>query len=146
MVPRKAKTQSKPRRRITTPSGGGIDYALGQIDTQLMMVQQVLSEDRLSSAQYRTHVREILTSLQNKQIHMEGQMDHVSTTLIEVKDSIKAIDARVETLEIKNSERTGFGRAMELVGRAGYVVAGGVGSIIALVADRYLKGSPPPHP
>lgn len=127
--------------------GGGTDYALGQIDAQLVMVQQVLSEDRLSSAQYRTHVRQILESLQNKQTHMESQMDHVSSTLTEVKDNIKTIDARVEKLETNNSERTGFTKALELIGRLAYLVAGGVGGIVGVAAERYLRsGSPPHHP
>lgn len=58
-------------------TGGGqltnIDYALGQIDSQLRVIAQTLSEDRLSDAQFRTWVREKIEKLE-RQAHLnEGK-------------------------------------------------------------------------
>ncbi len=147
MTPKRA-PRPKARRRVS--SNGGVDYALGQIDSSLTMVQQILSEDRLSSAQYRTHIREVLDNLQAKSAHLEGQMDHMAATLNELKDNMKSMDERVEKLEAHNikivNDRVGFNRAMSLVAKSGYIIAGAAGSAIAMIADRYLKGGIGPHP
>ncbi len=144
MTPKRAPRPKVRPRRIS--SNGGVDYALGQIDSQLTMVQQILSEDRLSSAHYRTHIREVLDSLQGKSSHMEGQMDHVTTALAKMEGQLAKMDERIEKLETHHNERTGFKKAMELIAKGGYIIAGGIGSIVALVVDRYLKGTPGPHP
>lgn len=135
---------TKPRKRPTMrrrvplradPNDADLAYMMGQITTQLALVQQTLSEDRLSSAQYRTEVRAVLNGLTDRLTHVEGSLENQER-------DFTAMKPKVELLENQALMRRGVTNFFTAVKGMIQLALGFLGATIALFMEKYFFRGP----
>lgn len=130
-------------RRVRSNMGGidsGLQYALGQIDNQLVVMQQTLSEDRLSSAQYRTHVREVLEEGKERMTSIEHEVHTINNKVDDMKATLDAYDKRLQAVEDRDTEAKGAKRAYGVMGKLAYGAIGAVGTAAGFLLDKITGG------
>jgi len=110
-----------------------VSYELGGINKQLEGISKTLSEDRMSSAQYRTDIRAQLTAQQNA-------LNEVKTDLSLAKKDISDMKPTVESLEQRALMSKGAANFAILVGKFAHIISAGIGGILVLLLDRFVIG------
>lgn len=107
------------------------EYMLGRIESALDIIKQTLSEDRLSSAQYRTEIRKQLG---------EGteRMQHIETQLAAVTKDVAEIKPKVDVLEERMHMSNGAAKLAVVLGKVGHVISAAVGGAIVIILDKLV--------
>jgi hypothetical protein len=112
-----------------------VSYELGGIKTALETITRTLSENRLADATYRTGIREEM----GKQ---RDAINEVGNDLVIAKNDIADMKPKVESLNQRALMSKGAANLAILIGKVGHVITAGIGGIIALLVERWLRGSP----
>lgn len=117
-----------------TPPTHDVSYELGGIKQALETITRTLSENRLADAQYRTGIRE----------EMGKQRDAISSVgsdLTIAKKDIADMKPTVESLEQRALMSKGAANFAIILGKFAHFISAGIGGIIAVLAERWLRGS-----
>lgn len=112
-----------------------VSYELGGINKQLETITRTLSENRLADATYRTGIREEM----GKQ---RDAINSVGNDLTIAKRDIADMKPKVASLDERATMSKGAAALATALGKIGHVIVAGLGAIIALVIERWLRGSP----
>lgn len=111
-----------------------VSYALGAIQNALDTITRTLSENRLADAQYRTAVREEMTT-------QHDAINAVATDLSLAKRDITEMKPKVDSLDQRATMSKGAANFAIILGKFAHVISAGIGGIIAVLIERWLRGS-----
>lgn len=112
-----------------------VSFELGGIKASLDTITRTLSENRTADAQYRTGIRDEM----GKQRDL---INGVGNDLAIAKRDIDDMRPKVESLYERATMSRGAAVLATALGKAGHVIVAGIGGIIALLLERWLRGSP----
>lgn len=112
-----------------------VSYELGGIKTALDTITRTLSENRTADAQYRTGIREQMAQ-QSKAIN------DVGNDLVITKRDIADMKPKVESLDQRALMSKGAANLAMILGRFAHMISAGIGAIIAVLLERWLRGNP----
>jgi hypothetical protein len=112
-----------------------VSYELGGINKQLEAITRTLSENRSADAQYRTGIRSEMAA-------QSAAIGSVGTDLALAKKDISDMKPKVESLSERATMSRGAAMLATTLGKVGHVIIAGIGGIIALLLERWLRGSP----
>jgi len=108
-----------------------VDYALGRIEAQLDTITRTLSEDRTSSAQYRTDIRRQLGDTSEKLGKLSGDLNSA-------KDDIAEIKPKVVSLEERALMSKGAANLAIVLAKFAHVLSAAIGGAIVLLLERWM--------
>lgn len=98
---------------------------LGGIEKSLEIVLKTLSEDRISSATYRTDIRGEFSKLKDQVQDTQDQIHDSKADIRSATETLTELRPKVHTLEQAAAIHQGIGRFKEAVWRAIYGLFGG---------------------
>jgi len=104
---------------------------MGRIESSLDTIKQTLSEDRLSSAQYRTEMRK-------EQKEQNERLGHIESKQQEMADDMSEIKPKVMNLEADRLMSKGARNLAIVLGRFAHVVSAALGGIVAIFVEKWL--------
>lgn len=114
-----------------------VSYELGGIKNALDTITRTLSENRLADATYRTGIREEM----GKQ---RDAINSVGNDLTIAKRDIADMKPKVESLDQRALMSKGAANFAIILGKGAHVISAGIGAIIAVLLERWLRGGPHP--
>lgn len=111
-----------------------VSYELGGIKNALDMITRTLSENRLADAQYRTGIRQEM----GKQ---SDAINSVSNDLTIAKKDIADMKPKVVSLDQRALMSKGAANFAIVLGKFAHVISAGIGGIIAVLIERWIRGS-----
>lgn len=112
-----------------------VSYELGGIKQALETITRTLSENRTADAQYRTGIRADM-ALQSASINA------VQTDMALAKKDIAEIKPKVDSLDQRALMSKGAANLAIILGKGAHIITAGIGATIALLIERWLRGSP----
>lgn len=120
-----------------------VSYELGGINKQLEAITRTLSENRTADAQYRTGVRERMEE-QSKAINtVDTKLTVAQRDITDTKEDVAGINPRLKSLEDRALMSKGAANLAVVLSKGAHVISAGLGAIIAVLLERWLRG---PHP
>lgn len=118
-----------------------VSYELGGIQASLDMIIRTLSDNRLADAQYRTGIRAEM-KVQGDAINAVGNdLALAKKDIADTKDDIAEIKPKMKSLEDRALMSKGAANLAIILGKVGHVISAGVGGIIAVLLERWIRGS-----
>lgn len=108
---------------------------LGGIEKTLEIILRTLSEDRTSSAQYRTDIRAEFQGLKDNLREAQDEIRDSKADIRSATETLTELRPKVLVLEQNAAVHRGVGRLKEAMWRAFYGLAGGS---IAVMAGRFV--------
>lgn len=112
-----------------------VAYELGGIQSSLDTITRTLSENRLADASYRTAVRDEMTS-------QRDAINAVGSELSLAKRDISDMKPKVDSLDQRATMSKGAANLAIILGKFAHVVSAGIGGLIAVLVERWIRGSP----
>lgn len=112
-----------------------VSYELGGINKQLEAITKTLSEDRMSSAQYRTDIRSEI----GKQ---RDAINIVGSDLAIAKRDIADMKPKVESLDQRALMSKGAANFAIILGKGAHIISAGLGAVIVMLLDRFVFHKP----
>lgn len=109
---------------------------LGGIEKSLETVISTLAEDRVAAASYRTDVRKELGAVKDSVGTLTSDLKSCKSDIAEMKPEVESQKQRM--LMSKGAANLAVG-----LGKFSSIIWGGLGATIAVMAERWLHGSPP---
>lgn len=109
-----------------------VSYELGGIKSSLETIMRTLSENRTADAQYRTAIRQEMTSQTNT-------INAVQTDMALAKKDIGEMRPKVDSLEGRAMMSKGAANFAIVLGRFAHIISAAVGGIIVALLDRWMR-------
>lgn len=113
-----------------------VSFELGAIKNALDTITRTLSENRLADASYRTDVR-------REMAEQHDAINAVGNELSLAKRDITDMKPKVDSLNERAAMSKGATNLAVILSKGAHVISAGLGAIIAVLLERWLRG---PHP
>lgn len=117
------------------PERPDVSFELGSIKGQLDTIIRTLSENRTADAQYRTGIRAEMAA-------QTTAISEVKTDMALAKEAIGDMKPKVESTWQRATMSKGASNLAIILMKFGNMIWAGAGAIIAVLLERWLRGSP----
>lgn len=119
-----------------------VSYELGGIKASLDTITRTLSENRLADAQYRTGIRDEMGKQRDAIGSVGNDLAIAKKDIADTKDDIADIKPKMKSLEDRALMSKGAANFAIMLGKVGHLITAGLGAIIAVLLERWIRGSP----
>lgn len=119
-----------------------VSYELGGIKQQLETITRTLSENRSADAQYRTGIREEMGKQRDAISEVNTKVTITQRDISDTKQAVDEIKPKLKSLEDRALMSKGAANFAIAVGKVGHVIMAALGGIVALLIERWMRGSP----